>query len=97
MMMVSEDLKNSASDAVGSIKQAASNASDSMDSAKEFGRKAAAEGYEQARDYAVRGADYVGGLSESVADFVTREPWMAIAGAFVVGYVAAQILRRASR
>lgn len=95
--MVSEDLKKSAADAADSLKHTASNAADSIDTAKEFGRKAAAEGYDQAREYASRGAEYMGGFSESVADFVTREPWMAIAGAFVVGYVAAQILRRASR
>jgi ElaB/YqjD/DUF883 family membrane-anchored ribosome-binding protein len=27
-------------------------------------------------------------------DFVRREPWLAIAAAFTVGYVAAQIVRR---
>jgi ElaB/YqjD/DUF883 family membrane-anchored ribosome-binding protein len=97
MIMVSEDLRKSAADTASSLKQAASDAADSFGTATEMGRKAAAEGYDQAREYASRGADYVGGLSESVAEFVSREPWMAIAGAFVVGYVAAQILRRASR
>ena len=29
-------------------------------------------------------------------DFVRREPWIAIAAAFAVGYVAAQIIRRVS-
>jgi hypothetical protein len=29
-------------------------------------------------------------------DFVRREPWLAIAAAFAVGYFAAQIIRRVS-
>jgi len=95
--MAVDDLKKTASDAADSLKKAAVDAADSVEAAKELGRKAAAEGYEHAREYAERGIDYVGGFSENLADFVAREPWMAIAGAFVVGYVSAQILRRVAR
>ncbi|MGA2410377.1 MAG: hypothetical protein ABSG46_08335 [Candidatus Binataceae bacterium] len=95
--MSADDIKKSASDAAGSLKNAAADAADSIEAVKELGKKAAAEGYQNAREYAGRGMDYVGGFSEDVADFVTREPWMAIAGAFVIGYVAAQVFRRVSR
>ncbi|MBF6569134.1 MAG: hypothetical protein IVW54_09685 [Candidatus Binataceae bacterium] len=36
------------------------------------------------------------GLNLDVGDFVRREPWLAIAGAFAIGYVAAQMIRRMS-
>jgi len=36
------------------------------------------------------------GLNFDLRDFVRREPWIAIAAAFAVGYVAAQIVRRVS-
>jgi hypothetical protein len=34
------------------------------------------------------------GLDLDLRDFVRREPWIAIAAAFAIGYVAAQIVRR---
>jgi ElaB/YqjD/DUF883 family membrane-anchored ribosome-binding protein len=83
--MVSDELKKTASDATDSVKQASASAADTLNTAKE-----------QARDYAARGMDYAGSFSESFTDFVTREPWMAMAGALIAGYVAAQLLRRAS-
>ena len=36
------------------------------------------------------------GLNLDPRDFARREPWLAIAAAFAVGYVAAQIVRRFS-
>jgi hypothetical protein len=36
------------------------------------------------------------GLNLDVGDFVRREPWLALAAAFAIGYVAAQIIRRVS-
>ncbi|HUY28071.1 MAG TPA: hypothetical protein VMV27_11680 [Candidatus Binataceae bacterium] len=36
------------------------------------------------------------GLDFDLRGFVRREPWIAIAAAFAVGYVAAQIVRRVS-
>jgi len=49
------------------------------------------EGYKAAQQYAEDS-----GLSLDVGDFVRREPWLAIAAAFAIGYVAAQIVRRVS-
>ncbi len=36
------------------------------------------------------------GVDLDLRDFVRREPWLAIAAAFAIGYVAAQIVRRVS-
>jgi ElaB/YqjD/DUF883 family membrane-anchored ribosome-binding protein len=36
------------------------------------------------------------GLDFDLRDFVRREPWISIAAAFAIGYVAAQIVRRVS-
>ncbi len=36
------------------------------------------------------------GFNLDLGDFVRREPWLALAAAFAIGYVAAQIIRRAS-
>jgi ElaB/YqjD/DUF883 family membrane-anchored ribosome-binding protein len=71
-------------------------AADTIEKAKDIGRDAVDKGYEGAREYASKGMDYAGEVSESLAEFVQRQPWVALAGAFVVGYVAAQALRRLS-
>jgi hypothetical protein len=60
------------------------------------GREAVDKGYEQARDYVSKGMDYAGEVSEGLTDFVQRQPWLALVGAFVVGYIAARTLRRIS-
>ena len=49
------------------------------------------EGYKAAQQYVEDK-----GLSLDVGDFVRREPWLAVTAAFAIGYVAAQIIRRAS-
>jgi hypothetical protein len=71
-------------------------AADTIEKAKDIGRDAVDKGYEGAREYASKGMDYAGEVSESLAEFAQRQPWVALAGAFVVGYVAAQALRRLS-
>ena len=48
------------------------------------------DGYKAAQQYAQEN------LSVDVADFVRREPWMAIIVAFAIGYVAAQTIHRTS-
>jgi ElaB/YqjD/DUF883 family membrane-anchored ribosome-binding protein len=35
-------------------------------------------------------------LKLDLGEFVRREPWLAVAAAFAIGYVAAQIIRRVS-
>jgi ElaB/YqjD/DUF883 family membrane-anchored ribosome-binding protein len=73
-------------------KEAASAMNDTMDAAKDMGR----EGYENAREYVSKGMDYAGEVSDGMAEFVQRQPWLALAGAFVIGYVAAKALRQIS-
>jgi hypothetical protein len=67
-----------------------------MRQAAEQGRAAAAkagqtvkEGYEAVQQYAEdKGLDF------DLQGFVQREPWLALAAAFVVGYTFARIMRR---
>jgi len=67
-------------------------------SAMDQGRQAAdkatqavKDGYEAAQQFVKdNGADF------ELREFVRREPWLAIAAAFAVGYVAAQLVRRVS-
>jgi len=58
--------------------------------AAESASQAIRDGYEAAQQYVQEGLDF------DLRDFVRREPWIAIAAAFAVGYVAAQIIRRVS-
>jgi len=53
--------------------------------------QAVKDGYDAAQQY-VKDK----GMDLDLRDFVRREPWLAIAAAFAVGYVAAQIIRRVS-
>ncbi len=47
------------------------------------------DGFQAAQDYVQEK-----GLDFDVREFVRREPWLAIAGAFAIGFVAAQIIKR---
>jgi ElaB/YqjD/DUF883 family membrane-anchored ribosome-binding protein len=51
--------------------------------------QAVKDGYQAAQKYVQDK-----GLDLDLRDFVRREPWLAIAAAFAIGYVAAQIVRR---
>ena len=73
-------------------RNAASAINDTMENAKDLGR----ESYDNAREYVSKGMDYAGEVSDGMADFVQRQPWLALAGAFVIGYVAAKALRQIS-
>jgi ElaB/YqjD/DUF883 family membrane-anchored ribosome-binding protein len=75
--------------------------SDRIDDASEAIKKATAEGgqaledgYESVREYGEKSLDYAQELSGGLADFVRREPLMAVGAALLVGYLAAQFLRR---
>src|ERR1700694_2015199 len=64
-----------------------------MDQGRNIANKASETvkaGYKAAQQYAQDN------LSVDVADFVRREPWMAITAAFAIGYFAAQMIRRPS-
>ena len=67
---------------------------DAMDQGREAAEKAGQavkDGYEAAQQYVEKEL-----LNLDLRDFVRREPWIAIAAAFAIGYVAAQIVRRVS-
>ncbi len=49
------------------------------------------DSYDAAQDYIKEK-----GFNLDLGDFVRREPWLALAAAFAIGYVAARIIRRAS-
>jgi hypothetical protein len=66
----------------------------SIDNAKEAGQRMVEQGYETAKHYADEGLDYAAEIGDSLSGFIKREPLIAVAGAFVIGYAIAQILRR---
>ncbi len=59
--------------------------------AADVASQAVKDGYDAAQQY-VKDK----GMDLDLRDFVRREPWLAIAAAFAVGYFAAQIVRRVS-
>jgi hypothetical protein len=75
---------------------AASAAAETIEKVKDFGRDAIESGYENARDYASKGLDYANEVSDELTEFAKRQPWLAVAGAFALGYVAAKTLRSLS-
>ena len=65
-----------------------------MDQGRQAADKAAQavkDGYDAAQQFVKDNGD-----DFDLREFVRREPWLAIAAAFAVGYVAAQIVRRVS-
>jgi ElaB/YqjD/DUF883 family membrane-anchored ribosome-binding protein len=71
-----------------------SSARAAMDQGRQTADKATEEikdGYDAAQQYV---KDKVADLD--LSELVRREPWFAIAAAFAVGYVVAQIVRRVS-
>ncbi|MGO9604581.1 MAG: hypothetical protein ACLQAT_14530 [Candidatus Binataceae bacterium] len=69
-------------------------AAEAIQRASAAGRQALEEGYETAREYGEKSIDLVGQLGDSLADFVRREPLIAVGAAVLVGFVAAKLLRR---
>jgi hypothetical protein len=69
-------------------------AAETFEKAKDVGREALNKGYDGAREYASAGLDYAGEVSDGLVEFAKRQPFMALAGAFALGYVAAQALRK---
>jgi hypothetical protein len=60
------------------------------------GVSAARETMGNAQDYVSGGADLASELSNTLSDFVMRQPLLAVAGAFLIGYMAARMLRKVS-
>jgi hypothetical protein len=79
MMMAYEDAVNS------TVRQAMDQGSRAADAAGQ----AVKGGYQAAQKYVQDK-----GIDLDLRDFVRREPWIALAAAFAIGYVAAQVIRR---
>lgn len=58
------------------------------------GRKVLEESYDNLREYGEKSLSYAGRLTDDVVEFVKREPLIAVGAAFLLGFVAAQVLRR---
>jgi hypothetical protein len=69
-------------------------AADTIEKAKDIGRDAIDKGVEVGRDYASKGMEYADEVSGNLTEFAQREPWLALAGAFIIGYVVAHALRK---
>jgi hypothetical protein len=61
-----------------------------------MGVSAAKDGLDHAQEYLDDGFDYARKAGQTLTDFVTRQPLLAIGGAFLMGYLAARMLRRVS-
>jgi hypothetical protein len=86
------------------------NSSASFESAAKQGKEAFRQGVDAARkgvdvardnlgnaqDYVDRGANLAGELTDTLGDFISRQPLLAVAGAFLIGYMAARMLRKVS-
>jgi ElaB/YqjD/DUF883 family membrane-anchored ribosome-binding protein len=67
---------------------------DTLDQGRETAAKATQtlkDGYGAAREYV-----HEKSLDFDLREFARREPWLAIAGAFAIGYFTAHLIRRVS-
>ena len=73
-------------------------ANSTVRSAMDQGRQAADKATQAVKDGYDAAQQFVKdqGVDLDLGEFVRREPWLAIAAAFAVGYFAAQIVRRVS-
>jgi ElaB/YqjD/DUF883 family membrane-anchored ribosome-binding protein len=103
--MVDRNITDKVQDAANSARDAANSAQQYVgkgyDSAREYANKGfstardyANKGYDSAREYASTGIDVAARVGDNLGEFARREPWIAIAAAFAVGYVAARVMRR---
>jgi hypothetical protein len=82
----SQTIEKAAERGGAALKQGMNAARDGLDSAK--------EGLEYAQEHLNDGVDYVLGAIRSLNDMVTRQPILAVGGAFLVGYIVARLMRR---
>lgn len=61
-----------------------------------IGVSAAKKGLDNAQEYLDDGLDYARKAGQTLTDLVTRQPLLAIGGAFLVGYLVARMLRQVS-
>jgi ElaB/YqjD/DUF883 family membrane-anchored ribosome-binding protein len=94
--MVDKNISDTAQSAAASAPAADNTARDYVGKGADAARDYVNKGYDAAREYANAGVDVAARMSDNLTEFVRNEPWIAIAAAFAVGYVAARLLRRLS-
>jgi ElaB/YqjD/DUF883 family membrane-anchored ribosome-binding protein len=92
----SGSLQDAAAAAHDTVRDYAAKGADATREYFERGYKAASEYAGTAREYANNGLDVAGRVRANVTEFVRNEPWIAVAAAFAIGYVAARVMRRLS-
>lgn len=70
------------------LKEGMNAARDGLDGAK--------QGLDYAQEHVNDGVDYVLEMIRSVNEMVARQPLLAVGGAFLIGYIAARLMRRVS-
>ena len=94
--MVDKNISDTAQNAAASVQEAADTVQEYAGKGANAARDYANRGYDAAREYANTGVDVVARMSDNLTEFVRNEPWIAVAAAFAVGYVAARMMRRLS-
>jgi ElaB/YqjD/DUF883 family membrane-anchored ribosome-binding protein len=101
--MVDRTMADAPQNASGSTRETAEAARDASREGVDAAREHSHRTYDAARDYAGTAREYANAgldvatrMSDNLSEFVRQEPWIAIAAAFAVGYVAARIMRRLS-
>jgi hypothetical protein len=85
---VGHSVEKAANCGSAAVKQGVNAALNGLDTAKET--------LDYAQDHVSEGVDYVMDMIRSVNDLVTRQPLLAVGGAFLIGYIAARMMRRVS-
>jgi hypothetical protein len=80
--------------AIEAVRNVSEKAGEILNKTADIGETIMSNGYDSAREYTDTGLEYLGELTTHVRAFVRREPWIAVGGAFVIGYFAAHMLRR---
>ena len=52
------------------------------------------QGYDAMREYTDKAADLAASVSKNMHEFTQREPWLALAAAFMIGYTMARLMHR---
>lgn len=85
---VGHSIGKAADSGSAALKQGVDAALNGLDSAK--------EAIDHAQEHVNDGVDYVMEIIRRVNDVVTRQPLLAVGGAFLIGYIAARLMRRVS-
>ncbi len=96
---MTESLTNSISNTELNAEAAARQGRAALDQGVKAARQgvaAARQSVEYASEHMNDGVDFIRAMAGSLSDYVARQPLMAVAGAFLIGYMAARMLRRVS-